>query len=194
MRETMSFFEFVKNILCLILPNSILKIEENINGDVVVWIRPDQLFLVVSVFKNHTNFNFSLTDILCIDYPEEKERFHLVYSFLSVKHQARIFLKVCVGENAGIDSISSLFSSANWLEREIWDMNGVFFYDHPDLRRILTDYGFKGFPLRKDFPLSGYTEIVYDEKTKQLRYQNVELAQEFRNFDFISPWEDKKKK
>lgn len=186
-----SFSLFVKNTLFLILPNNILKIEETDSGDIYVWIRPEDLLLVTSVLKNHVNFNFTLSDIFCTDYPQEKLRFCLNYNFVSFKYHSRVFVKFNVAENIGVASIVSLFDSANWLEREIWDMHGVFFYDHPDLRRILTDYGFKGFPLRRDFPLSGYTEIVYDEKTKQLRYQNVELSQEFRNFDFFNPWDHK---
>lgn len=189
--RTESFFLFFKNILLFILPRTILKIGETRSGDIYVVIRPEDLYLVVCLFKNHTNFKFSLIDIFCVDYPQERNRFSLIYSFVSVKHNARIFLKVSLPENAGVSSIVSFFDSANWLEREIWDMHGIFFYNHPDLRRILTDYGFKGFPLRKDFPLSGYTEILYDEKIKQLRYQDLELSQEFRFFDFLSPWEDK---
>ena len=130
-----------------------------------------------------------LVDITATDYPERKERFEIVYNLLSLSHNHRVRVKVLTDENTPIPSIVPLFSAAGWFEREVWDMFGVFFADHPDLRRMLTDYGFEGHPLRKDFPLTGYVEVRYDEERKGVVYEPVKLTQDFRSFDFMSPWE-----
>ena len=120
------------------------------------------------------------------------ERFDVVYNLLSLSHNQRIRIKVATDENAPVPSMTQLFNSAGWFEREVWDMFGIFFSDHPDLRRMLTDYGFEGHPLRKDFPLTGYVEVRYDDEQKRVVYEPVKLTQDFRSFDFMSPWEGAK--
>lgn len=128
-----------------------------------------------------------LNDICVVDYPEKINRFELNYNLLSVKYSFRIFLKTFT--QSYIQSLTRIYNSANWIERECWDMYGVFFINHPDLRRILTDYGFEGFPLRKDFPLTGYIEVRYDDEKSSIVYEPVEMSQEYRLFNFNSPWE-----
>jgi NADH-quinone oxidoreductase subunit C len=134
----------------------------------------------------------SLVDITAVDYPERVQRFDVVYHFLSMYTNARIRVKVAVGEEDMVPSIHTIHPSANWFEREVFDMFGILFSGHPDLRRILTDYGFRGHPLRKDFPTTGYTEVRYDEAQKRVVYEPVKLTQEYRQFDFLSPWESAK--
>ena len=133
-----------------------------------------------------------LIDITVVDYPEKNQRFEIVYLFLSHEYNQRIVLKYSVSENEVIPSLTNIFPSANWMEREVFDMYGVSFKDHPDLRRILTDYGFEGHPLRKDFPLTGHTEVRYSEDEKKVISEPVKLEQNFRNFDYQSPWEGTK--
>merc|ERR1712156_742263 len=128
-------------------------------------------------------------DVTAVDWPDRPYRFEIVYNFLSIQFNQRIRVKTYADEVTPIDSITPLFDSANWAEREVWDMFGVFFTNHPDLRRILTDYGFEGHPLRKDFPLSGYLECRWDDEAKRVVQEPVELAQEFRKFDLAAPWE-----
>jgi len=130
-----------------------------------------------------------LSDITAVDYPEREARFEVVYQLLSVKLNKRIRVLVAVDENDIIPSAVPLFRSADWAEREIWDMFGIFFSGHPDMRRLLTDYGFEGHPLRKDFPLTGYVEVRYSEAERRVVYEPTSLVQEFRDFDFLSPWE-----
>ena len=132
-------------------------------------------------------------DLFAVDYPTKENRFELIYCLLSTKYNSRIKIKTFVDELTPVESIVDLYQSANWLEREVWDMHGVYIEQHPDLRRILTDYGFEGYPLRKDFPLSGYNEVRYDDSQKRVIYEPVELTQEFRVFQFNSPWESDKK-
>ncbi|WP_054004863.1 NADH-quinone oxidoreductase subunit C [Cypionkella psychrotolerans] len=134
----------------------------------------------------------SLVDITAVDHPERVERFDVIYHFLSMYTNARIRLKVAVSEDDMVPSIHLVHPSANWFEREVFDMFGILFSGHPDLRRILTDYGFRGHPLRKDFPTTGYTEVRYDEVQKRVVYEPVNLVQEYRQFDFMSPWEGAK--
>lgn len=134
----------------------------------------------------------SLVDITAVDHPERVERFDVIYHFLSMYTNARIRLKVTVGEEEMVPSIYKVYPAANWFERETFDMFGILFSGHPDLRRILTDYGFRGHPLRKDFPTTGYTEVRYDEAQKRVVYEPVSLVQEYRQFDFMSPWEGAK--
>ena len=141
--------------------------------------------------NNETKFR-QLIDITVIDYPERNKRFDLVYLFLSHEFNQRIVLKYSISENEVIPSLTSSFPSANWMEREVFDMYGVSFKDHPDLRRILTDYGFEGHPLRKDFPLTGHSEVRYSEDEKKVVSEPVKLEQNFRNFDYESPWEGTK--
>ena len=130
-----------------------------------------------------------LVDICAVDYPEDPERFEIVYHLLSLVHNQRIRVKLTTNEESAVPSAMSLFPCANWYEREIWDLFGVVFANHIDLRRILSDYGFEGHPLRKDFPLTGYVEVRYDEEQKRVIYEPVKLSQEYRSFDFLSPWE-----
>ena len=139
--------------------------------------------------KNFFEFYYnSLVDICAVDFPERSSRFSLFYNLVSVFLNHRLFIYSCVAETSAIPSLSSLYFSANCLEREIWDLFGIFFFKHPDLRRILTDYGFDGFALRKDFPLTGYVEVRFEESNKYIIYEPVELSQEYRFFDFQTPW------
>lgn len=130
-----------------------------------------------------------LMDVTAVDWPERPRRFDVVYNLLSLKHNQRIRIVVQADAETVMPSVAGVYSTANWFEREVWDMYGILFADHPDLRRILTDYGFQGHPLRKDFPLTGYVELRYDEEQKRVVYEPVTLTQEFRRFDFMSPWE-----
>ena len=150
----------------------------------------DDLIEICLFLKTNNDTKFrQLIDITVVDYPERIQRFDLVYLFLSHEYNQRLVLKYSISENEVIPSLTSIFPSSNWMEREVFDMYGVFFKDHPDLRRILTDYGFKGHPLRKDFPLTGFNEVRYSEKEKKVIYEPVKLEQNYRNFDFESPWE-----
>ena len=130
-----------------------------------------------------------LIDITAVDWPERPARFDVVYNLLSLTHNQRIRVKIATGESDPVPSITTVYSAAGWYEREVWDMYGILFSGHPDLRRILTDYGFEGHPLRKDFPLTGFVEVRYDDIEKRVVYDPVQLTQEFRRFDFMSPWE-----
>ena len=131
----------------------------------------------------------TLIDITAVDYPEEEYRFQLIYHYLSMHQNIRIRIKIPVKEDEIVPSITSVFAAANWFEREVFDMYGILFGSHPDMRRLLTDYGFKGHPLRKDFPTTGYLEVRYDQEKKKVIYEPVKLNQEYRRFDFVSPWE-----
>jgi NADH-quinone oxidoreductase subunit C len=130
-----------------------------------------------------------LSDLTAVDYPERPERFELVYQLLSMRNNMRLRLLAAVGEGQAVPSVTTVYSAANWAEREVWDMFGIFFAGHPDLRRLLTDYGFEGHPLRKDFPLTGHVEVRYDDTQRRVVNEPVSLVQEFRDFDFLSPWE-----
>ena len=153
----------------------------------------ENLFTVIQFLKSNDSCKFKqLIDIAGIDFPEKDKRFRIVYLFLSHQNNLRIKLSVDLGVEKKIPSIIKIFPSANWMEREVFDMYGIRFIDHPDLRRILTDYGFKGHPLRKDFPLTGFNEVRYSEKDKKVIYEPVKLEQNYRNFDFESPWEGTK--
>lgn len=161
------------------------------NGDELeVLICPEGVLPVLQFLRDHSNCQYqSLMDMTAVDWPSRPYRFELVYILLSMRFNTRIRVKTYTDELTPIDSITPLFHAANWAEREIWDMYGVFFSNHPDLRRILTDYGFEGHPFRKDFPLAGYYEVRYDDEVKRVIQEPVEFAQEFRKFDFQSPWE-----
>lgn len=153
-------------------------------------VRREGLRRFLTFLLNDANCDFrQLIDVCGVDFPERDERFEVVYQMLSLKHNFRLRVKVRTDENTPVDSVTSIFSTANWFEREVWDMYGIYFNDHPDLRRILTDYGFEGHPLRKDFPLTGFVEMRYDNEQKRVVYEPVKLAQDFRSFDFVSPWE-----
>jgi len=166
---------------------------EVLQGEVIGYAKPDDILAVLAFLKKDENCQFKmLTDITAVDYPDREERFEVNYNLLSLKQNRRIRIKVSVDETTAIPSVTGIYSSANWFEREVWDMYGVRFDDHPDLRRILTDYGFDGHPQRKDFPLTGYVELRYDPDKQRVVYEPVKLDQEFRNFDFLSPWEGTK--
>ncbi len=155
-----------------------------------VSIAPSSLVSFVEFLKSDRSCRFStLVDITGIDYPSREARFEVVYQFLSMYQNHRIRIRVAVREEDTVPSIVEIFPSANWFEREVFDMFGILFSGHPDLRRILTDYGFRGYPLRKDFPTTGYVELRYDETQKRVVYEPVKLVQEYRQFDFMSPWE-----
>ncbi|MDH3702548.1 MAG: NADH-quinone oxidoreductase subunit C [Alphaproteobacteria bacterium] len=161
-----------------------------VNGELILQVRPDALLRVIKFLRNDANCLFQmLIDICGVDYPEREKRFEIVYNLLSLKQNMRLRIKVSTDEGTPVPSVSSVYPTASWFERECWDMYGVFFGDHPDLRRILTDYGFEGHPLRKDFPLTGYVEVRYDDEQRRVVYEPVKLTQEFRSFDFLSPWE-----
>ncbi len=172
-----------------ILPNDIVRSETR-NQELAITILRGSLIKVLSTLRDDSNCLFrQLVDITAVDYPEREERFELVYNLLSMKHNQRIRVKLTTDESTPVATATSVFSTAGWFEREVWDMYGVYFTDHPDLRRLLTDYGFEGHPLRKDFPLTGYVEMRYDEEQKRVVYGPVQLKQDFRSWDFLSPWE-----
>ena len=153
-------------------------------------VAPSQIVPFVEFLKNDQSCRFSsLVDITAVDYPGRAKRFDVVYHFLSMYTNQRIRLRVSIREEDMVPSIVDVHPSANWFEREVFDMFGILFTGHPDLRRILTDYGFRGYPLRKDFPTTGYTEVRYDEAQKRVVYEPVKLVQEYRQFDFMTPWE-----
>lgn len=159
-------------------------------GELSVTVRSSDLLKVLKFLRDDANCQFKqVMDICGVDYPESDPRFCVVYNLLSLIHNSRVRIKVWTDEMTPVPSATGLFSAAGWWEREAWDMYGIYFADNPDLRRILTDYGFEGHPLRKDFPLTGYLEMRYDDEQKRVIYEPVKLAQEFRNFDFLSPWE-----
>ena len=162
-------------------------------GELTIEINENDLIEVVQFLKSDEKCKFrQLIDIAGVDYPEEEKRFKLVYLFLSHENNNRIKLSINFLPKQIINSLTKIFPSANWMEREVFDMYGIKFKNHPDLRRILTDYGFKGHPLRKDFPLTGFNEVRYSEKEKKVIYEPVKLEQNYRNFDFESPWEGTK--
>ena len=186
---------------------NLIDLEKKINSELMTKIKDSeikhkQLYLnidsedlidVTTFIKSNDNTKFrQLIDITVVDYPENTQRFKVVYLFLSHKYNQRIILSYLINENEVIPSLTSLFPAANWMEREVFDMYGVKFKDHPDLRRILTDYGFEGHPLRKDFPLTGHTEVRYSEDQKKVIKESVKLEQNYRNFDYESPWEGTK--
>ena len=184
--------------------NNLVDLEKKINSELGTKInsseiKHNQIYLeidsedlidVVLFVKTNKDTKFrQLIDITVVDYPERSKRFKIVYLFLSHEFNQRMILSYNISENEVISSLTSIFPSANWMEREVFDMYGVSFKDHPDLRRILTDYGFEGHPLRKDFPLTGHTEVRYDDVEKKVVYEPVKLTQEYRDFDYTSPWE-----
>jgi NADH-quinone oxidoreductase subunit C len=161
--------------------------------ELTVCARADQIIRVVKFLRDDSQCQFrQLIDICGVDYPDRPSRFDIVYHFLSHKHNQRVRVKVQADQDMPVPSLTGVFSAAGWFERECWDMYGVMFSNHPDLRRLLTDYGFQGFPLRKDFPLTGFVEVRYSEDQKRVVYEPVTLTQDFRSFDFMSPWEGAK--
>ena len=160
------------------------------HGELAVEARTDQIVRVLKFLRDDATCRFEqLVDLCGVDYPERDLRFDVVYHLLSMSNNQRLRLKVGVGEDGSIPSVTEVYPSAGWWEREAWDLYGIQFSDNPDLRRLLTDYGFAGHPLRKDFPLTGHVELRYDNEQKRVVYEPVKLTQEFRRFDFLSPWE-----
>ena len=160
------------------------------DNELVVVVRPDGIVKVLKFLRDDANCQFKLLmDVCGVDWLGREKRFDVVYNLLSLVHNTRVRIKLETDGAAPVPSVANVFASAGWWEREVWDMFGIPFSDHPDLRRILTDYGFEGHPLRKDFPLTGYVEIRYDDELKRVVYEPVKLSQEFRTFDFLSPWE-----
>ena len=160
------------------------------HGELSVSVPSDSILEVLTFLRDDPQCRFSvLCDICGVDYPDRPLRFEVVYNLLSMSRNLRIRVKLETDEEQAVPSAVGVFSAAGWWEREAWDLFGIYFSDHPDLRRILTDYGFDGHPLRKDFPLTGYVELRYDEDEKRVVYEPVKLKQEFRSFDFLSPWE-----
>jgi len=185
-------FENLQKIEKIINSELTSKVQQSviINEELTVEINFNDLIEVVQFLKSNEKCKFrQLIDIAGVDYPEKVERFQLVYLFLSHENNIRIKILIKFQPNDSINSLTKIFPSANWMEREVFDMYGIKFKNHPDLRRILTDYGFKGHPLRKDFPLTGFNEVRYSEKEKKVVYEPVKLEQNYRNFDFESPWE-----
>ncbi len=171
------------------LPGDVIR-TETVRGELILWVERAAIVRVLAYLRDDPRMLFKqLVDLCGVDYPDRPGRFEVVYNLLSLQHNRRIRLKVTTDETEPVPSVTGVFSSANWYERETWDMYGVYFSDHPDLRRLLTDYGFEGHPLRKDFPLTGYVEMRYDQEQKRVVYEPVKLKQEFRSFDFLSPWE-----
>ncbi|PKA41090.1 NADH-quinone oxidoreductase subunit C [Rhizobium sullae] len=159
-------------------------------GELTLTTTGENLIALLTFLRDDARCDFvNLTDICGVDWPQRELRFDVVYHFLSPKQNQRIRVKVATDEDTPVPSACSVYPGADWFEREVWDMYGVLFTGHPDLRRILTDYGFEGHPLRKDFPTTGFVEVRYDDAAKRVVYEPVELKQEFRNFDFMSPWE-----
>ena len=162
----------------------------NANGELVVRCSADDIIEVLTILRDEDSLAFDqLSDLTATDYPNRPYRFELVYQLLSITHNRRMRVLVALPEGAVAPSVLPVFNAANWAEREVWDMFGIFFAGHPDLRRLLTDYGFEGHPLRKDFPTTGYVEVRYDETQRRVVYEPVHLTQEYRDFDFLSPWE-----
>jgi len=187
--------------------NSLVDLEKKINSELTTKINGskithNQLYLIIDkedlnevtlFLKTNKNTKFrQLIDITAVDYPEKSQRFKMIYLFLSHQFNQRIVLSFFINENELVSSLIKIFPAANWMEREVFDMYGIKFKDHPDLRRILTDYQFEGFPLRKDFPLTGHKEVRYSEDEKKVIYEPVKLEQNYRNFDYESPWEGTK--
>ena len=179
------YFELIKN--------SMQKFEcdfKHENNEFSIHSSKKDFIDIIHFIKDYPTTNFDiLVDICAVDYPKNKKRFEIVYQFLSTSQKIRMKLKLKIFDKESVPSICSIFPNSNWYEREIWDLFGISFDNHPDLRRILTDYDFEGFPLRKDFPLTGFVQVRYDEEKKQVIQEPVELDQEYRNFDNLSPWE-----
>ena len=182
----------ISNILDTVMDKDDYKLEFN-NGLFLLNLKQSLLIRAVKTLKENEKLKFNqFIDLTAVDYPNKKNRFEMVYIFLSVEFNLRVIIKFFINENDSVESITNLFPAANWYEREVWDLFGIAFNNHPDLRRLLTDYGFIGHPLRKDFPLSGNVEVKYDLNEKKVVYEPVKLTQSFREFDFESPWKGEK--
>ena len=185
----MSTLEELGETIAAALPGAV-SAREIAKGELCLHVARARIVEVMTFLRDDPRCLFKILVDLCgVDYPDQAERFEVVYNLLSLKHNRRIRVKVTTDEESLVPSVAGVFSTAGWYEREAWDMYGVFFADHPDLRRLLTDYGFEGHPLRKDFPLTGYVEVRYDPEQRRVVYEKVKLTQDFRSFDFLSPWE-----
>jgi len=188
--KSLSFNKTLGQSLIRLLPQGVSHFTISPSGEITIVVFASEIVAVLTFLRDHTSLQCKvLADITAIDYPNRSPRFDVVYQLLSIRFNQRIKVKVLVDEQTPIESVVPVYSTANWFEREVWDLFGVFFINHPDLRRILTDYGFEGHPMRKDFPLSGYSEVRYDERQQRVVCEPLELAQEFRSFDFSSPWQ-----
>jgi NADH-quinone oxidoreductase subunit C len=171
------------------MPEAVIDVEVA-HGELMVRAQRSAIVRVLSFLRDDSTCRFKcLMDVCGVDFPGRDERFEVVYNLLSLRHNHRVRIKLTTDEETPVPSVTGVFSSAGWWEREAWDLYGIYFSDHPDLRRILTDYGFEGHPMRKDFPLTGFVEMRYDETQKRVVYEPVKLPQELRSFDFLSPWE-----
>ena len=188
MKDLKSLEQLINSQLTTKINSSVIK-----HNELKLIIDNEDLHNVILFIKNDSRIKFrQLIDITAVDYPENENRFKLIYFFLSHENNLRLNIEFYIKENDLVSSITSIFPSANWMEREVFDMYGISFNDHPDLRRILTDYNFTGHPLRKDFPLTGHNEVRYNEENKKVIYEPVKLEQNYRNFDYESPWEGTK--
>ena len=188
MKDLKSLEQLINSELTTKINSSVIK-----HNELKLLIDNQDLHNVILFIKNDSRIKFrQLIDITAVDYPENENRFKLIYFLLSHENNLRINIEFYIKENDLVSSITSIFPSANWMEREVFDMYGISFNDHPDLRRILTDYNFTGHPLRKDFPLTGHNEVRYNEENKKVIYEPVKLEQNYRNFDYESPWEGTK--
>jgi len=181
-------YNYVKSINLMIpkfIEKSVISKEE-----VTIYTTPEHIVPLLTFLKKYTNSQYEmLLDITAVDYPEREKRFEVVYMLSSIKYNTRLIVKISVDEVTPVPTIENVYPNAGWYERETWDMFGIYFQENKDLRRILTDYGFEGYPLRKDFPLSGFVEVRYDDTQRRVVVEPLEMTQEFRLFDFSSPWE-----
>lgn len=179
-----TWYNSIKNMLPFWILNIIV-----IKNEIILYTSSKYLYSLIFFLRYHTNTQYNIvSDITAIDYPEHKQRFEIVYNLLSPLYNSRLRVKTIIDEMTPLPSLTVIYPGIGWMERETWDMFGIYFYNHPDLRRILTDYGFDGFPLLKNYPLSGFLEVRYDEEQKRVVHEPIEITQEFRNFDMISPW------
>ncbi len=187
---TLKFYNLIIYLIKILPYNFFNKITYKINDNtIILYINRTNLHFLVNFLKKHNQLQFkTLVAITSVDFPENKDRFEINYFLLSYFLNLRIIIKIITNDVTPIESIHLIHSSAGWYEREVWDLFGVFFSNHPDLRRILTDYGFEGYPLRKDFPQTGFLEVRYDDEEKYVLYEPLEITQEFRSFDFVTPW------
>lgn len=182
-------FSDLENVIVNELQESIVS-TEIVQGELVLNAERESIVKVLTFLRDDANCQFKMLMELCgVDHPERENRFDIVYCLLSLSLNQRVRVKIQTDATSAVPSVINVFNSANWWEREAWDLFGIYFSDHSDLRRILSDYGFDGHPLRKDFPLTGYVELRYDDEKKRVIYEPVKLSQEFRQFDFLSPWE-----
>jgi NADH-quinone oxidoreductase subunit C len=187
-KNTTLFFTFQETQLQKIL-TPFISVTYPTYNELIIKTHKNFLLPLVMFLKNDTLYQFKhLIDIVAVDQPGKKFRFSIIYCFLSTQYNQRLQVIIQTNELLSVDSITALYKNANWAEREVWDLYGIKFLNHPDLRRILTDYGFEGFPLRKDFPLSGYKEVTYSDTLKSIKYDKIELTQAYRNFKYFNPW------